>query len=148
MITELPVERYPELVPMALDFYTSAKLPGKIDVGLFVGTIAKLAVGGMVKVFSAEDNGTLTGAIGVFVSPDLFTGESVAQEMFWFVTPSARGGMTAVRLLDAAEKAAARMGAVRLMMAHTAELTPEKLRDFYLHRGYTPRETYYQRNLA
>ena len=67
-------------------------------------------------VFVAEDDaGRIVGMIGLLLAPHLYSAQLVANELFWFVDPAARG-TAGVRLLAHAEQWARDQGAARLHM--------------------------------
>jgi hypothetical protein len=66
-------------------------------------------------VFVAEDGARMVGMIGMAVSDHLISGEPYASELFWFVSPDARGS-TGIRLLKVAEKWARAQGARSIQM--------------------------------
>lgn len=83
--------------------------------------------------------GARQGAIGLMLSVHLWTGERYAGELFWWVTPGARGG--GLRLLRAGERWAQDRGARFLqMVAPTAQVGR-----VYERFGYAWLEAGYQR---
>lgn len=91
-------------------------------------------------LFVAERGGHLIGMIGLALSMQPLSGEIVAGEWFWYVTPDARG-RTGVRLLRQAETWARSAGAaVLVMVAPNADV--ERL---YASSGYDRFEVTYQR---
>lgn len=107
----------------------------------------RLLLSGAGAMFLLEDGGEVVGGIGGICHPDLLTDRLVAAEMFWYVKPAHRGGTWAVRLLKAYEAWAKSQGCYSLSIGHTAHLMPERLKEFYLRRGYTPNETNYRKTL-
>jgi len=99
---------------------------------------------GAGEILLAWADGALIGAIGLLYAPCLFDGQLYAEEAFWFVSPKHRG--QGMRLLVAAENAARKRGAKRLVMAHLAGLN-DRLAQIYERRGYHPLETKYALDL-
>lgn len=93
--------------------------------------------------FATDDSGTPIGLIAVTIADQIFTGDLLASELLWFVTKGHRTGSAALRLLRAAEKEARDLGASKFSMIHLQALTPDKLRDFYVARGYSLTESHY-----
>lgn len=98
-------------------------------------------------VFVAQvDGGDVVGMIGASVIVHPIAGELVGSEVAWWMEPEHRGGSAGVRLLEAAERWAGAMGAVRFQMI--APAGDERVREFYRRRGYMEVETVFQRELA
>lgn len=106
---------------------------------------ARLLNDGNGVIFVAQDGfkGPLVGMIGMMAFPHPISAQRVAAEVFWWVTPEARG-TTGVRLLKRAEQ-----WAKGLMEAEIIQLvgpTPEVCR-LYEKLGYGKIETLYQRKV-
>ena len=98
-------------------------------------------------VFLLEQEGAIQGAIGGLAIPDPYHGGMVASEAFWFVLPEYRGGLGGGRLYKAFEVWAVERCCEELQMVHLEALTPERLEEFYLRRGYEKIETRYSKQL-
>jgi GNAT superfamily N-acetyltransferase len=92
-------------------------------------------------VFVSDDNGTLTGMIGLFIYNHPISGLATATEMFWWVEPTHRGH--GLRLLNLATAWAITHGAHELQMIAPS---PE-VAQLYERLGYSLVETSYARNL-
>jgi len=91
----------------------------------------------------ADADGRLDGMIGMFVAPNIITGELAGTEMFWWVEPAARG-ILGVRLYQQAKQWATAKGCKLLQM-----IAPnEDVERFYLRLGYEKVETAYQIRIA
>lgn len=78
----------------------------------------------------AEKDGAITGSIGMMVTPHPYSGQPMASEMFWYVTPEARGA--GVRLLKAAEAWGRELGARHIIM-----IAPDsRVSTFFQRMGY------------
>lgn len=93
-------------------------------------------------VLVGEQDGRLTGMVGMVAFAHHISAERVAGEVFWYAAPDARGS-TGIRLLKAAERWARERGAkVFQMIAPTA-----KVGQIYAALGFSPVETTYQKAL-
>ena len=86
-----------------------------------------------------------SGMLAAIISPDPYTGELVATEMAWFVSPDNRGG--GIRLLAEFEKRAKQVGCKRIIMAHLITEQTKQLEKLYERRGYVPLETHYIKDI-
>jgi GNAT superfamily N-acetyltransferase len=130
----------PSIYSMGLTFFAEAKLPGEFNPALFRKNIQHLVANNCGVVFLLIEQGSVTGAIGGLTHPDICDNSTVAQELFWFVNPTNRGKLGAVRLYEAFEKWARKRGASRLYMAAVCNDYLGALRKFYEKRGFVPKD--------
>lgn len=83
------------------------------------------------------------GMVAGIIYEHFFNNEKVAQELFWWVKPSARGGI-GKQLLTAFEDWAIQQGADKVLMI---SLEKNDVSGIYEKRGYTPLEHTYERLL-
>lgn len=89
----------------------------------------------------AEQDGKDAGMVGLVVAPFMFNNSKLgAYEVFWWVEPEARGGMTAWRLLKSIEGVCAEMGVSSIQMVVLSD-SPEQAAKMYERAGYTHSET-------
>lgn len=94
-------------------------------------------------VFLAEHSSSATGMLGLTLARNPFDDTLTAMEHFWWVEPSHRGSMTAVRLLKTGEEWAKAKGAERMVM-----IAPNPGVGTFLERlRYEYVESLYQRTL-
>lgn len=82
------------------------------------------------------------------VAEMLFSHETLAHELAWWVEPSHRGGKIAIKLLDAFEywaKEVAKCKRVQMSMVETENA--DRVGKLYTRRGYTLREKAYLKEL-
>lgn len=94
------------------------------------------AVGGLALV--ADDDGTLVGLVVLLVGPHPLTGECMAEELVWWVAPTARAARVGLQLLQTAEAWAVARGVVWLVLV---EPLPLETASRYGRLGYTAIET-------
>lgn len=82
--------------------------------------------------------------LGMLITPDIFSGMTVAHVPFWFALP---GSWHSMSLLYAAEKAAKEEGCLRLSIAAYSGLDDARLGRIYFHQGYDKTESTFQKEL-
>lgn len=98
-------------------------------------------------IFVGEQDGEVVGALALADVEHPVTGVRYAEELMWWVTPSARGTSVALRLLGAGERWTRQNGlSVLKMVAPEGERS--RLSRLYQRRGYTPVETSWQRGFS
>lgn len=150
MIVPLTIETLDnkEMLAMGELFYRESRLPGKFNVTSFIQGWSCILVLKYGQIWIALDNNKRTiGAIGGLIHPDICSGDMVAQEMFWFMHPDHRNGMTFMKLYHAFETWAKESGAIRICMANTFNEHTEKLRHLYLKMNFRPVDVSYFKTL-
>jgi GNAT superfamily N-acetyltransferase len=92
-----------------------------------------------------ERDGVLVGFIALVAAPHPISGEPVAEELAWWVEPSARRGRLSYYLLRSAEDWARQKGLSMLKMVAPSGST---VGAFYERLGYSPVETAYIKRLT
>lgn len=140
---------HPEFVRLANNFYREANLPGTFNQAHFIVSWQKFYEMGVGRIWvSADENlQNISGAIGVLIHPDLYDGELVAQELFWFVEGNA-GFKAAMELFYNLENWARWKGAKRLNMACVCNKHMASLRRFYEKRGFRPVDVSFFKDLS
>lgn len=93
-----------------------------------------------------SDEGKVVGMAAASATRHWFNADHiVGQEHFWWVDEEARGSGAGLRLIEALEEWATKIGCHSFCMATTANLTPEALAKFYKRRGYEPYDIYYSK---
>ena len=77
--------------------------------------------------------------------PDLYSGDLIATEFFWFVRAEVRG--QGLKLYYAFEAWARARHCAQIRMVHLLDLMPERLAKVYRRLGYEPAETHYVKEL-
>lgn len=132
--------------PCAQAFYQTSRFLDGFTIGHFCETWGPLLAGGRAVIFLLEGPaGEILGALGGVAYPDLYSDREIATEMFWFVREGARGkGMDLYR---AFERWARERGCGQIRMVHLMDSMPERLAKVYRHRGFTPVEIHYVKEL-
>lgn len=100
-------------------------------------------------VWAVEDNGKVIGAAGAVIYPIFFSRKNkVAQELWWWLLPEARGNGTGKKLYDAIEMWASERGAKALFMIALEDENALKMEHLYLKLGFRPLERSYFKEVA
>lgn len=135
-----------EMAQQGQRFFAEGRLPGKLVTAHFVASWRTLLERGMGEIFVLRENGEVIGALGALVYPDMYDGEPVATEAFWWVKPERRG--QGMRLLQEFEEWARECGCRRMLMVHLESLQPMALGRIYERRGYVKAETHYLKEVV
>lgn len=128
---------------MGRDFAHAAG-QSEIDSEVLRQTLVNLMENGISLV---AENGTVKGAIGGLVYPSWFSGELIAQELWWWCDPEIRGTSTALKLLLSLENEAKNRGATRLMMLCLDGLDGDRIANIYTRLGYHAEERTFSKDL-
>lgn len=143
-IRPLTIEELPLCVPYGEQFHREKHVPGDFHPEIFVKNWTLFLNSGLGAIFGLWKDEELIGGLGCYLSPDITTGELVANEFFWFVRDEDRKGSWPLRLVYAYKDWGKAHGAVRWRMVHLlmANETPStvKLSHFYRRLGLRPIE--------
>lgn len=129
-------------------FADESGIPGGYDTEWF-NRYAGTMIDSQMEIYVAYEEKTseAVGMVGLVFAPDIFAGDMVAYEAFWYIRKEDRGDGLGVAILEFAERAAKRRGANRIHMISLASLGPE-VAELYLSKGYTELETIYHKHLT
>lgn len=97
-------------------------------------------------IFVAEGEMGPVGMIGAIINAPWFNPLClVAQELFWWVTPTARKTQAGALLLAELERWWPTVGAKGLLMLRTPNVAPKVMDRLYRIRGFTPWDGYYMK---
>ena len=146
MIQHLTEDQIPLVGDLAVLAHADGHLR-ELDVDAFNFHWQKLLRMGIGAVFAEIIEGEMRGAIGCVVEADLYTGETLAREAFFYVAPKHRSSRTALALLLNYDIWAKGKGATRqYITAHWSE-GRQRLDRLYRRRGYTCTEVTYGRDV-
>lgn len=126
-------------------FSNEAKNPGGFNIDAFSKFWSNLIDDRCGVIIGSFDGSVITGALGAVMCPDMFNGDLMAVEAFWYVLKKYRGH--GIRLLFAFEDWAKNNKAARVAMIHLEHLHPVELRKLYEKLGYRLIETHYVKDL-
>lgn len=130
----------------AREFYAVSKFLKSFQIERFCQFWEQALTSHIGVIYLQQEAGQVTGAIGGVLYPDLYSGELVATEFFWFVRPGCRGG--GIRLYKAFEAWARFMECKQIRMVHLMDSMPDQLARLYARLGYQPAETHYTKDLT
>jgi GNAT superfamily N-acetyltransferase len=94
-----------------------------------------------VSLWLAEKDGVMVGICGAFLYPLYFNPQhTIAQELWWWLTPEARGSGAGQALYKTLEDWAQENGAAALFMIALDDDRVEKTSKFYARAGFKPME--------
>lgn len=99
-------------------------------------------------ILVAEDGGKIVGITGALAYPMYFNpAKRVAQELWWYMAPDARGGNAGSLMFKTIERWAKDVGAEAMFMIALADGRVDKMEKVYQRAGYGPVERTYVRGL-
>lgn len=146
-IRRLTVEEIPLCEPFGRAFIAEKHVPGTFSLETFTRNWEFFLTRYPAVLLGLWSGERLIGGIGGMIAPDLNTGDRIAQEFFWYVTPEARHGTWPLRLLKQFREWGKEQGATRFRMVHL--LGPDespstvKLARVYAKLGMRPIEVSY-----
>lgn len=138
----------PRLRRIGREFTIAAGRKGEFCESHFEDVWAVLIESGRGVIFYEEDeSGDLAGVFGAVFSPDMFSGNLVAAETFWFVRPESRGKSLSLRLLKAFEDEAAARKCQQLLMVCLTACDPETVGGILMRHGYSALEIIHMKEI-
>ena len=125
-VRPLEVYELPLCLPFGHAFFRELQLPGTFNEDVFLKNWTTYLTSYGARIFSLWEGETLIGGIGGMLAPDVFTGEKICQEFFWFIAPEYRHRTGALRLFKrfkrwGKESGASRLRMVRMLSADQSE---------------------------
>lgn len=131
----------------AEQFYASSRFLKNFNLDRFCAVWADLITKGVGVIFGLfDDVGKVCGAIGGVVSPDLYSGEPIAHEFYWFVLEGYRG--KGIQMYRAFEAWARERECTQIQMVHLTDSMAEQLGHVYERLGFVQAEVRYTKELA
>jgi GNAT superfamily N-acetyltransferase len=144
-IREAYFEEIPDIIAKGKAFEKDSK-EIKVDIDHATKKFQDMFKSGLVTMLVAlNDDDKRIGGLAYLKSPDIYSGEITAIELYWFIHPEYRGG--GKMLVDAFEESARGKGCVKAAMIHMVDSFPESLKEFYEKRGYHLTELHYVKKL-
>lgn len=144
-IRQAKLQDIPDLEELAQMFYGASGLSGDFHMDKFISFWEGQIQTGNGVILIDESYLDITGAIGGLIYPDLYTGEMLAIEFFWFVHPEKRG--EGMKLYYAFEEWVRSKEVKQIRMAYLIESMPEKLKSLYERLGYRQIEVHYAKEI-
>jgi GNAT superfamily N-acetyltransferase len=150
VVRKAVVEDMPAYMDLAAAFVASTPVSSIIPFDR--GSTEDFVVGALdnpdMLVLVAEKEGTVVGITAALAYPMYFNpSKLVAQELWWYLAPDARGGPAAKLLFQTIEKWAKTKGAEAMFMIALADERVDAVAKVYKRNGYTPVERTYAKGL-
>jgi len=139
------IDDLPLMQSTAEAFYASSKYLRGFDISRFCRTWEALISSGMGVIYILETDGRIVGALGGMKYQDLYNGEQIAIEFFWFIEPRYRG--QGLGLYYQFEDWAKAQSCSQIRMAHLCDLMPEQIKFLYGELGFEAIEIHYAKEL-
>ena len=143
MIRKAIAADLPGYVHLARQFHAASPMHGAIDfddngyANFFLTAITNPDMG----VWLAEIDDEMVGIAGALAYPMYFSPTNrVAQELWWWMTPKARGNGAAKQMFGAIEQWAAEKGVKAVFMIALEDERSKKMENVYARAGYKPME--------
>jgi hypothetical protein len=137
----------PAILKMSAQFVPSLGIGVEYDEVSASQTFANL-LSQETSVLLVAEGDEVCGMLGGLIYPHFFnTSRLIAQELFWWVDPEARGTRAGLLLWQGFEDWARGQGAHNVSMIAIAQMDCERIGRMYEKRGYRPMESSYVRTL-
>ena len=151
IIRRAKLEDLDQYVPLGAAFQNASPVRDALPfdyegfTNFFLSSIGNPDVG----MWVVEDHGRLIGIAGALIYPMYFSpGYRVAQELWWWMLPEARGQGIGKKLYDAIESWASEKGAKALFMIALEDDDAPRMERLYKDIGFRPMERTYFREVA
>lgn len=132
---------------MGEEFWQEGKLPGFFSKEAWVDWWIVATGNDSVLMLGLKKDEKFVGGLGAALFTCPSTGDLVAQELFWFVHPAARGSLSSMRLVKQFEKWAISKGAHRIIMVHLPTDDGHRIAELYKMWHYRYLETVFVKEL-
>lgn len=144
-INRATVDDLPGVEACADEFYGSSQFLKDFDLDRFCKLWKGLIETDCGVIFFLKKEGQWIGAIGGICFQEIYSGQTTALEMFWFIRDGQRG--SGIRLYKELEGWARDKGCSEMRMVHLLDSMPEKLEKVYKHFDFKPAEVHYVKEL-
>lgn len=137
-------------ITLGVEFFRASPVADTISLDVSgIATFLANALGqDHIGVWLAEKDGEIVGIAGAMIYPLYFSPQhSIAQELWWWLTPKARGSGAGKAMFDRIETWAKDKGADAVFALSLANQKPEAMAKIYKRLGYRPLEQTYIKGL-
>jgi len=138
--TEADLDQY---IVLANDFHNASPMNGiaEFDIEGYASFYKNALNNPDVGIWLAEIDSKIVGITGALVFPLYFSPTHlVAQELWWWLTPTARGSGAGAKMFKQIEQWAKEKNAKSLFMIALEDDRAEKMEKIYIRAGFTPLE--------
>ena len=133
---------------ICLTFFAESQIKGAPDWQYFSQRIAEMIGLDIGVMFAYLKDNEVVGIICALIYPDLFTGDKVCMETFWYVYPEYRQSPIGIKLLCALENYAAEKDCKRFYVGNLKAVNDEKMHRLYERLHFKEVETHYLKVLC
>lgn len=144
-ITVVLADDLSSLSGCAAEFYAATKFVKRFNFTRFCEVWKSFIESGHGVIFSIRGEFGANGMIGGIAHPEMYSGDLIASEFFWYVCDGHRGG--GMSLYRAFEKWARAKGCVEMRMAALSDSMPGKMELVYRRLGFELAERQYVKEL-
>ena len=144
-------EDFPQYLPLGQAFHAASPMHNVIpfDTEGFSNFFLHAVQNPDIGVWLAEDDGEIIGIAGALFYPMYFSPSNmVVQELWWWLTPEARGKGAGQAMYDMIESWAIAKNATAIFMIALEDNRADKMASLYARKGFRPMERTYIREVA
>jgi len=134
---------FPQYLTLAKEFHAASPMHGVLDLDTdgYSAFYAKAIKDDSIGVWLAEKDGVIVGIAGALAYPMYFSPTNlVVQELWWWLTPAARGSGAGKAMFDAITTWAGQKNAKALFMIALEDDNAKRMENVYLRAGFKPME--------
>lgn len=150
MIRHATTDDIPALIKCGREFFAEAAVLGGCNVRFsehkLAATLADIIGKEGAIVLVAEYDGEIVGGLAAVAFPYYFADGMTAQELFWWIDPARRGGLTGIKMLHMVESWARELGCDTLTMIAIA-IPDSPASRIYLREGFKVLEAHFMKEL-
>lgn len=138
-------------MPLAVAFHSASPVHSALpfDYEGFTNFYLSAVENPNMGVWIAEQDGRGIGATGACIYPMYFSPTNqVVQELWWYLTPGARGNGIGKQMYDAIESWAKEQGATALFMVALENERSPSMANLYARQGFKPMERTFYKEVA
>lgn len=149
MVREATQDDLPQVLELCRAFFLSSDWArdATFDDGVVFASLWDMLSTTTAHLLVIERGGVVVGGCGAQIQQIMFSIETQATELFWFVMPEARHSPESLELFVCMETWAREAG-VQYMTMGALVTTPPKVRDLYLRAGYRESQTTFIKRLC
>lgn len=137
--------RLPALSACAAEFYAATAFVKRFQFDRFCHVWETFIASGAGVIFGLVDGDEIVGMLGGIALPEIYSGDLIASEFFWFVRDGYRGD--GMRLYNTFEAWAISKDCVEIRMAALSDLMPERMDRLYKRLGFKLAERHFVKEL-
>lgn len=142
---------FPAYAKLACDFHSASPMQGvcEFDHAGYAAFYRDALANDRLLILLAESEGEIVGICGALLYPLYFAPTHlVVQELWWYLTPTARGGSAGKQMLQRIERWSSDSGAKSLFMIALANDRVQAMERVYCRAGFSPMERTYMKEVG